>query len=157
MVHRTVCPEICVGADRAIALSGEVSHSWSLHHTVATVADHTYLTDSVPYYCTWLMSLAVCVCDIKIYVAPILLLKVFTHSHTPRGWQAQRAGIVLFGVLLLQPASDTAQVGQVHGVRRLPALVGQIACLPRFALLTLLQERRCTERLLTCATYVFLT
>ena len=30
------------------------------------------------------MSLAVCVCDIKIYVAPILLLKVFTHSHLLR-------------------------------------------------------------------------
>ena len=46
-----------------------------------------HLTDSVPYYCTWLMSLAACVCDIKIYVAPILLLKVF-HSLSA-GWRAR--------------------------------------------------------------------
>ena len=57
----------------------QVSHSWSPHHTVATVADHTLLTVFVLLHVVNVTG-SVCVCDIKIYVAPILLLKVFTHS-----------------------------------------------------------------------------
>ena len=61
-----------IGADRTIALY-LVRSLIVGHRTVPWlpyVADHTLLT--------------VCVCDIKIYVAPILLLKVFTHSQSRR-------------------------------------------------------------------------